>query len=135
MSESENIDLIMRYYDAWGRADVEGLDALVARDFVGHDPSGGGDFDREGLKLRLAAFRQGIPDFTVKSQDTIAQGDLVVMRWRTEATHSGDLLGAPGSGRNVSFTGITIYRVANGRIAELWNEWDNLRLMQAIGAI
>lgn len=53
--------------------------------------------------------------------------------WRTEGTFAGE--GSTGGSEEtpVSFTGNTIYRLSEGRIAELWNEWDNLRLLTAIG--
>ena len=64
----------------------------------------------------------------------MAQGDRVVFRWRTDATSTGPFMGLSPTGEKVSYTGITIYRVHDGKIAELWNEWDNMRFLQGIGA-
>lgn len=52
----------------------------------------------------------------------IAENDLVAARYTARATHTGELFGAPPSGRTVTITGIEIYRLAGGRIAEYWGE-------------
>jgi predicted ester cyclase len=59
----------------------------------------------------------------------------VVARWRSRATHQGDYMGIPPSGKEVEFTGISYYRIEAGRIAESWNEEDQLGSMRQIGAV
>ena len=51
-------------------------------------------------------------------EDIIAEGDKVVARWRSRATHQGEYMGTPASGKEVQFTGISIYRREEGKIAE-----------------
>jgi ketosteroid isomerase-like protein len=123
-----NLELVKRYYEAWERRDVDALDELCAADLVGHDPASGPDFDLDGLKQRLTMLREGL-DQELASEDWLADGDLVAVRWRSDAT----LKGEPG--RQVSWTGITIYRVRDNRIVELWHQWDNMRFLKAIGAL
>lgn len=129
-----NLKLVKDYYEAWGAGDVDALDELCARDFVGHDPASGPDFDLEGLKQRLAALRQGL-DQELISEDWIADRDLVAVRWRSEATFTGEVMGLKPTGRRVTWTGITIYRVQDDRIAELWHQWDNMRFLRGIGVL
>lgn len=129
----ENLKLVQRYYDAWGRGDVDALDELCSEDFVGHDPASGPDFDREGLKQRRAMLSQGL-DHQLVSEDWLSDRDLVAVRWRSEATFSREFMGLEPTGRRVTWTGITIYRVRENRIVELWHQWDNMRFLQGIGA-
>jgi predicted ester cyclase len=68
-------------------------------------------------------------------EDLIAEGDKVVARWRSRATHQGDYMGIAPSGKEVQFTGISFYRIEEGKIAESWNIEDQLGLMRQIGAI
>ena len=130
----QNVKLVEAYYAAWGQGDLDALKRYCAENFIGHDAASGADFDLEGLKQRLAALHEALPDFRVVSEDIVAQGDRVVFRWRTDATSTGPFMGLSPTGEEVSYTGITIYRVHDGEIAELWNEWDNLRFLQGIGA-
>jgi predicted ester cyclase len=68
-------------------------------------------------------------------EDLIAEGDKVVARWRSRATHRGDYMGIPPTGKEVEFTGISVYRIEEGKIAESWTVEDQLGLMRQIGAV
>ena len=59
----------------------------------------------------------------------------MVARWRARATHRGEYVGVPPTGRVVEFTGISVYRIERGKIAGSWNVEDKLGLMRQIGVI
>ena len=108
---------------------------LVATDFVGHFP---GQPTLEGLE----AYRQfgsqyfsAFPDLQITPEDLIAEGDKVTMRYAWRGTHKGELMGIPPTGKQVVTSGISILRVANGKIAEQWDNFDNLGMLQQIGVI
>lgn len=117
-----------------GRLDV--TEELVASDFVGHDPSQPEEVrGPAGVKEVIAGYRAAFPDIQVTIEDQIAEGDLVVTRWRATGTHQGELMGMPATGKQATVTGITIDLIADGRIVESWDNWDTLGLMQQLGAI
>ena len=89
----------------------------------------------EAAKQEAADFRRGFPDVVSTIEDLIAEGDKVVARWRARATHQGEYMGIPPTGKEVEFTGISVYRIEAGKIAESWNVEDALGLMRQIGAI
>jgi predicted ester cyclase len=89
----------------------------------------------EAAKQEAADFRRGFPDVISTIEDLIAEGDKVVARWRSQATHQGDYLGIAPTGKEVEFTGISFYRIEAGRIAESWNEEDELGLVRQIGTV
>jgi predicted ester cyclase len=89
----------------------------------------------EAAKQEAADFRRGFPDVISTIEDLIAEGDKVVARWRSHATHRGDYMGIAPSGKEVQFTGISVYRIEEGKIAESWTEEDQFGLMRQIGAI
>jgi predicted ester cyclase len=91
--------------------------------------------EAEAAKQEAADFRRGFPDVTSTIEDLIAEGDKVVARWRSHATHQGDYLGIAPSGKEVEFTGISLYRIEKDKIAESWTVEDELGLMRQIGAI
>jgi predicted ester cyclase len=80
-------------------------------------------------------FRQGFPDVVSTIEDLIAEGDKVAARWRARATHHGEYMGVPPTGKEVEFTGISVYRIEGGKIAESWSVEDELGLMRQIGAV
>ena len=89
----------------------------------------------EAAKQEAADFRRGFPDVVSTIEDLIAEGDKVVARWRARATHQGEYMGIPPTGKEVEFTGISVYRIEAGKIAESWNVEDELGLMRQIGAV
>ena len=88
----------------------------------------------EAAKQQAADFRRGFPDVISTIEDLIAEGDEVVARWKSRATHQGDYMGIAPTGNEVEFTGISFYRIEGGKIAQSWNIEDRLGLMRQIGA-
>jgi predicted ester cyclase len=103
-----------------------GLDDLVDRyyapDYVDHTPSPIRSLasGREGVRQAIAVFRRAFPDTRHTIDDLVAEGDRVVARVSARATHTGPLFGHPGTGKRVTLSSITIYRIVDGRIAERW---------------
>jgi len=134
---AENKALARRLLEeAFNAGRLEVTDEIVASDFVGHDPAlpeevrGPG-----GLRELIDGYRAAFPDIHITIEDQIADGDRVVTRWSAKGTHQGVLMGMTATGKQATVTGITIDRIAAGRIAESWNNWDTLGLMQQLGAI
>lgn len=136
MSE-ENKALARRWFEElFNRENLDIADEIVAEDHVNHDPafpqnSPGPDGAKEVVNLYHGAF----PDAQITIEDQIAEGDRVVTRWTGRGTHQGDLMGVPPSGNRVTVAGITINRIAGGKIAESWDNYDALGMMQQVGAI
>ena len=139
MSTEANKELIRKWVDeVLNRRDVSEQSPayqLVAVDFVGHFP---GQPPIEGLE----AYRQfgslyfsAFPDLQIIPEDLIAEGDKVTMRYGWRATHKGELMGIPPTGKQVTTWGISILRVANGKIAEQWDSFDNLGMLQQLGVV
>jgi steroid delta-isomerase-like uncharacterized protein len=125
MSAQSNKDLVRReQQELWNHTgDLDAAEELFAAG------------QAEAAKQEAADFRQGFPDVVSTIEDLIAEEDNVVARWRSRATHQGDYMGTPASGKEVQFTGISIYRIEGGKIAQSWTVEDEFGLMQQIGAI
>ena len=125
MSLEENKALVRREQaELWSHTgDLDAAEELFAAD------------QAEAAKQEAAEFRRGCPDVTSTIEDLIAEGDKVVARWRSRATHRGDYMGMPPSGKEVQIMGISVYRIEEGKIAESWTVEDELGLMRQIGAI
>jgi predicted ester cyclase len=79
--------------------------------------------------------RTAFPDIRITIHETLAQGDKVVARWSAKMTHSGSFLGFAPTGREAQITGTSIQRIVDGKIAEGWDNWDQLGLLVQIGAV
>jgi predicted ester cyclase len=65
----------------------------------------------------------------------VAEGDMVVTRWRARGTHRGELMGIAPTGKEVAIKGIDVLRIAGGRMVERWAEYNDLELMQQLGVV
>jgi predicted ester cyclase len=79
-------------------------------------------------------FLEAFPDIEIVIDDQLAEGDRVANRWRNLGTHTGVFMGIAPTGKRVSFTGISIDRIAGGKVVESWMNWDELGLLRQLGA-
>jgi steroid delta-isomerase-like uncharacterized protein len=139
MSAEENKAIARRemeeLFNHTGNLDV--ADEIYAPDFVGHEPTQPEDLHGvEAARQFAATMRSAFPDLTCTIEDQVAEGDKVVTRWRGRGTHQGETeeLGPP-SGNRLEITGISIERFSEGKIAESWDTYDALGMMQQLGMI
>lgn len=115
-----------------GKTDL--VDQIVANDYLGHTPSR--DFHGpEGVKQLEAMVRSAFPDLRVTVEEQVAEGDKVATRWTFRGTQQGEFQGIPPTHKQVTMKGITIFRIANGKLIEGWNRPDMLGMLQQLGAL
>jgi hypothetical protein len=70
-------------------------------------------------------------------RDVIAgENDMVTVRWTGQGTHDGNLAGMiPPTGKQVRVEALTLFRIKGDKIAELWDCWDALGLLQQVGVV
>ena len=110
------------------------LPELVAADHVDHWPDGD-LYGPEGVRIDVAEWRSGFPDLRLAVEDQVAEGDRVASRFVLRGTHDGPFLGVVPTGRPVAVAGVSIDRLAGGRLAESWLSLDALGLLRQIGAL
>ena len=118
--------------------DARELDAafeLYAEDYIYHGPGGQELRGRDGIRGLWTVFLAGFPDLTSSVDDMISQGDKLVLRWTIQGTHTGEFLGVPASNRKMTLPMTEIFRIANGQLAEAWDQYDRTHLMEQIGAV
>ena len=134
MSTEAHKAVIHRLNDEyWNRGNTAVLDQVFGADFVDRTAPPGSDPGREGEKQLLLMFRAAVSEPQSTIDDAVAEGDKVAWRWTFRGTHTGPLMGIPATGKPITFTGITIDRVAGGQIVERWNQADFMGLMQQLG--
>ncbi len=107
---------------------------LYALDYIYHGP-GGELRGRDGIRGLWGIFLTGFPDLHSTVEDMVSQGDKVVLRWRVEGTHTGEFMGVAPSNKKITLGITEIFRVENGQLVEAWDQFDQLSMMQQIGAI
>jgi steroid delta-isomerase-like uncharacterized protein len=125
-----------RLYDALNAGNIDGFAALLADDFVDHEELPGLAPTKEGVTTFFRMYVAAFPDLRMAPQDVIASGDKVVARVRATGTHKGEFMGLAPTGRSIDVPLIDIIRFgADGRAREHWGVFDQMSMMQQLGAI
>ncbi len=137
MSTEENKAAERRFLEElFNKHNLSAVDEHVAPDVIERNPmvpSQGPGLEgyRQVVGMTLSAF----PDIQISIEDLIAEGDRVVVRWTCRGTHRGEFAGIPPTNKQVTFTGIDIYRYKGGKRVETWRQLDALGLGQQLGVV
>jgi steroid delta-isomerase-like uncharacterized protein len=113
------------------------LDQWFAENYVNHELSkapvqGRGEYKKWAVEVRNA-WMKGFPDYFIAIDDLIAQGDKGAKRSTLRGTHQGEFFGIPATGKQVTTRAVTICCLANGKVQEIFWNYDALGLMQQLG--
>ena len=114
--------------------DLDRADEFVCAGFFDHNPPPGQTPDVGGFKGAFASIRAAFPDFRATVEDLVGEGDRLAYRLTFRGTHRGELGGIPQTGKAASWSAIGVVRVADGKIAERWQQIDTRGLMRQLGA-
>jgi len=131
--EEQNKEIIKRYWDGkWNARNPGILDELQASDVVYHGTSMEMNSIEE-YKQVYSAILSAIHDTKITIDELIAEGDKVMSRMTLSGVHGGELMGIPPTGNSFTFSGFTIFRIVDGKIAEEWEVLDMLGWFQQLG--
>ena len=136
MSDENKVLMARWFEEVWNKGRADAVDEMLAADGIVHGLSA-----EAGVPLRGPAgfkpfhetFRGAFPEIQVTVEDMIAEGDKVAARCSVRGTHAGDNLGIAATNAAVEFHGMSIIRIADGKIVEAWNTYDFLTMNQQIG--
>ena len=134
MSE-QNKTLARRWFeDLFSRGDLDAANEILSADFLDHltheDERG-----LEELKHYVGIYRTAFPDIQDNVEDIVAEGDKVVVRWKSSGVHQGEFMGVAPTGRRVTFTGMRLFRIAENKIVESWVNIDERGLQEQLDAV
>lgn len=104
-----------------------------SENFVGH--GGNATFTHAQGMAEARGWRDAFPDLNITVDKQVAEQDMVAVRWTARGTNTGTGNGIPATGRAVEMTGTTLFRLADGRIAEEWTCANSLGLMKQLGML
>jgi len=125
--------LIDRICAGFNSAAPDLCDRLWSPDCVGHGPRG--DFGLEVIRRSHAASRKVFSGLKTEAQVLFAAGDMFAVRYSVAGTNDGMSHGLPPTGAAVWACGLSVLRVAKGRIVEEWFVFDELGQLRRLGAV
>jgi len=135
-SEEENESIALRWHEeAINEGNLAVIDEIVAPNVLHHAGTFPDGVGPEAVKVVLGALLAGFPDVQHTIEQVITSDGFVVTRWQAEGTHEGEFQGYAPTGKRVTWTGINIFRIECGRIAEEWSEVDGLGRLKQLGVL
>ena len=135
MTIIQNKEIVRRFFEAFDANDHAALKEVTAPDLVAHLPGAPGPQNREGMLQGISAFNAAFSDRKLTIHDLIAEGEKVSARTSVTATHTGDYMGQPRTGKQIVIKALTIERIKDGKIVERWFNYDRMDLMQQLGLV
>ena len=137
MSAEENKTIVRRINEeVWNKGDLDVIDELIADDavisVVGAPQEIRGP---AGFREFVTMYRTAFPDLRITVDEQIGEGDVVVNRWTATGTHEGELMGIAATGKQATTSGVNINRISGGKLVQGWGLFDQLGLLQQIGAV
>ena len=128
----ENKAVVRSFIEALNKQDLSSLDDLVAIDYFDHTNQVRG---LETVKQAITIFYRGFPDFHVTIEEIITEGDRVWIRETETGAHKGEYRNIAPTGKKVTFSGVDVFRIVDGKIAEAWHVYDFLDFYKQLGFI
>jgi len=133
-SQEQNKTIAKRAFEQiLSRKQYELTEQLYARDFVNHGIHSNATLEEDQTALK--GWHAAFPDVVVTPKKLIAEDDLVTIYWFARGTNTGTGNGLPATGKKAELTGITIWRIVDGKIKEEWSAFDQLSLMRQLGLL
>ena len=134
MSVEKHLVMINQVLELINNRDLDEAFEFYDSDYIYHGPGGQELRGRDGIRGLWELFLAGFPDLTASVDDVIAEGNSVALRWTVKGTHTGEFLGIPASNKPITLPIIEVFRIENGILAEAWDQYDRLHLMEQISA-
>ena len=134
-TEANKVRVRSWYEEVFNKKKLAAIDDFFAPNVIDHSLPSGAPGGIEGPRQNISMFLGAFPDLHLTLEDIIAEGDKVAVRFTATGTHQGDLMGIAPTGKHVTATGINIIRYENGKSTEGWANFDDLGMLQQLGAI
>ncbi|MCC7352175.1 MAG: ester cyclase [Anaerolineae bacterium] len=136
MSTEENKALVRRWVEeTWNKGDLVTTSGLIVPDLIVHETVIPHVADLNGFGQFIILARTACPDLLYTVEEMFAEGNEVVTRWTLRGEHTGEWGGVSPTNKQVTMTGFAKYRLANGKIAEIWTDLRRSDLMEEIGIV
>ncbi|WP_414543578.1 ester cyclase [Nostoc sp. CCY0012] len=138
MTVSENKAIAQQFCEQiWGKGYLAAVDEFTSNDFQAYYSIFPQALDREALKAWFGDIHTAFSDLEFKITDIIGEADKVVISWTVQGVNAGRItfLNLPPTMKLIKWTGMTIYRLSEGKIVEEKGEEDALSVMQQLGLI
>lgn len=136
MDLEKNKAIARRFSQVWGKGELDIIDELASPEISVNYPVFSHAINGiAAFKQHLTRYRSAFVDADLQIEEEIAEGDKVVLRCNFSATHQAEYRGIPATGKRIKWTGIIIYRIVDGKVAEEGGEEDYYAVFRQLGLL
>ena len=141
MPSQENMNTVRKLFECLNSNNpntLNSMDACCSADMKFHDPASTPTSAKSGLEAMKQAestYIKAFPNKSVKIDSILGSEDQVVVRWTATGAHKGPYQNIAPTNKQFKISGITIYRLANNKITDLWQIWDHYGLVEQLGEL
>jgi len=136
MSEADNKAIIRRFIEeGLNRRNAALIDEIYSADYTGHDPERPAPRNLTDLKQGMAGLLGKVFPDAILHRATHGRRRFGRMALAFRATHQGEIMGIPATGKQISFGGMNLFRLENGKVVENWVYRDAVGMMRQLGAL
>jgi predicted ester cyclase len=132
--QDDNKALVRRFVDYVNNDKLASVDEFFVGNYTYHNSSIPEVNDLASVKEFNAIAYSAFPDIRFKIEDLVADSDKGVYRYSARGTHKGEFMSIAATGKQITFTGIVISRIADGKFQEDWESIDGMYVLQQLGA-
>jgi steroid delta-isomerase-like uncharacterized protein len=133
---TDNRDGVHRLFEeAFNQGNFAFAEQLIDATYIDHSPIPAPALGLEGFKKRIALMRSVFSHLVFTVDDLLAEGEKIALRWTFRGRHTGTFAGRPPTDKLVTFAGINIEYLADGKIVEHWSVFDMQNLLQQLGVV
>lgn len=120
------------FVQGWNRQVYDGLEGTVADGTIFHIHGKTRETGFDDMKRLVAYWHRTFDGFRAAVEDVVSEGDRVAVRLTFSGRHVGVWHGIQPSGAEIEFTAMMFFRFENGRIVEIWEEYDEAGLVRQL---
>jgi steroid delta-isomerase-like uncharacterized protein len=126
--------LVQQHVNAFSAGNDEEAISVFAPDVIYHNPPTE-IHGREGMRELFAMYRQGFPEIMETIENLIVENDMAAFSYSCRGLNKGEMMGFPPTHKEITFCGIVICRIENGKMTEIWEQIDTLGLLEQLAAV
>lgn len=133
ITEAEADAITDKVLKIWNEADFSEASHLYAQDYVRHHPTPSANASFDDLKNTVTALHDSFPDCFFVFNDTLVEDDKIIVFATFTGTNTGSLEGLPPTGKKAHVTGVYVFHIVEGKIAEEWTYFNLLSYYDQLG--
>ncbi len=107
-------------HELWNNRNPAAADTILAKEVVWHHPTLGEIRGTQAVLEVIQEMHTAYPDLVDTVKHMVAEGDMVATHWSITGTHRQPYRGHAPSAERITWEGVTLHRVVDGRIVEMW---------------